>query len=389
MSGIFKRRNPVDADTPQASHKVNQEVDLSNRMYLKLPDGTVIYVGDNAPQVLQLINDVNILKSNELKILYFESIDISAGTTGTVTLPSGATISLEEFGEDQDAVLSTLSLSGQPLFETPYTSGNAVTVTLDSDGNWESSDVYPDDVAIIYAIKIPFEDFANLDPDNYLPLDETSFQFEKLVNKATTFGTVNNTLFPTIQAVVNYLSGNYQPLSSILSSIAALTGAANDDIIQKKSGEFTYRTPAQVAADLTANLLQGYLGMTINASHSTTNPADSTRYHFGSDPILGASPNANILRIYPTKPCTLKSVFLKTRCTSGSNESVTIGIRKNDTTDTVMGTIDLSASQTNDIFTGLSISFNGTTDYLEIYYDTPAWSSNPTNLRGYANLQFE
>lgn len=232
---ITKKRQTAEADTPQSAGKVNFEVDLSNKAYLKLPNGSIIYIGDNAPNVTQLIADVNQLQSNELKILYFEVIDISAGTTGTITLPSGATISLEEFGADQDAVLSTLSPTGQPLFETPYTSGNPITATLDIDGDWIASDNYPDDVAIVFAIIISFEDFQNLDQDNYLPLDETSFQ--------------------------------KQPLSVALTEIASLS-PSNDALIQRKAGIWVDRTLAQLWTDL-KDLVVTFTNKTISLVSNT------------------------------------------------------------------------------------------------------------------------
>jgi len=46
-----------------------------------------------------------------------------------------------------------------------------------------------------------------------------------------------------------------QEYSAILAAVAGLTGAANDDVVQKKSGAFTNRTPAQLLADIVASAL--------------------------------------------------------------------------------------------------------------------------------------
>lgn len=64
---------------------------------------------------------------------------------------------------------------------------------------------------------------------------------------------------------------NVQAYSAILGAIAGLTGAANDDIIQRKGGAFTNRTVAQLKADLTTS------GMTVAVPvwfevHSTYGP---------------------------------------------------------------------------------------------------------------------
>jgi hypothetical protein len=52
-------------------------------------------------------------------------------------------------------------------------------------------------------------------------------------------------------SIDNYVSNNQlQVYSAILASLAGLTGASDNDIIQRKSGVFTNRTPAQVKTDL-------------------------------------------------------------------------------------------------------------------------------------------
>lgn len=68
---------------------------------------------------------------------------------------------------------------------------------------------------------------------------------ENVANKATSFSTLNNTLYPTTQAVANYA----QQLDSDLTAIAGLT-PSNDDVIQRKAGAWTNRTMAQLASDL-------------------------------------------------------------------------------------------------------------------------------------------
>lgn len=376
---IFPKRTTTEADTPQAKHKVNFEVDLTGKAYLKFPDGSIIYIGDNAPNVQTLINQVNQLNGTEIKILYFEVIDISATTTGTVTLPTGATISLEEFGDGQDAVLSTISGTGQPLFETPYTSGTAIGVTLDSNGDWSVSDNYPDDIAIIFAISISFENFSGIDPDNYLPLDETSFLFEKLLNKATDFLVKDNTKYPTTKAVDDYANANFQPLSTILNQISSLTGASNDDFIQKKSGEFTYRTPAQVAADLTANLLQGYQGITFQSGLISGNPANSTRYYCGS------ISSTNSLAVFEgrsafvmPRPGVLKrvDVYVAASGGTGTGETSSVYFRLNATTDYLI----TSSIVTNN---GVSVLARFTNDAMSVSVAKDAvfefaWDTTPT-----------
>lgn len=183
------------------------------------------------------------------------------------------------------------------------------------------------------------------------------------------------------------------PSLTELAYVKGVTSAIQTQINTKVTSGGALGTPSSGTLTNCTGLpisgIVGYEGYTLTAFHTTTNPADGAALYWGSDFLLAASSTANILRIYPPKAGTLKAVFLKTRCTAGSNEAVGISIIKNNTTTTSLGSIDLSVTQTNNIFSGLNISFNGTTDYLEMIYDATTWATNPTNLRGYAALYFE
>lgn len=63
----------------------------------------------------------------------------------------------------------------------------------------------------------------------------------------------------SVTSTINTNVGNKQPLDSDLTAIAAIA-AADNDIIQHKSGAWTNRTPTQVATDLLA--LTKFLGAT-------------------------------------------------------------------------------------------------------------------------------
>lgn len=64
---------------------------------------------------------------------------------------------------------------------------------------------------------------------------------------------------------------NVQAYSAILGALAGLTGAANDDIIQRKAGTFTNRTMAQLKADLALAKADVGLGNVDNTSDTTKN----------------------------------------------------------------------------------------------------------------------
>ena len=105
------------------------------------------------------------LENNEYKVTYYEII---SGASGSLTLPTGATINAGEFGLSGNAILSKIDGSNKPTFESPKTSGGTiVTASLnETTGDWVASGTYTDtDVALIYSIKIKAVDYSNLDYD--------------------------------------------------------------------------------------------------------------------------------------------------------------------------------------------------------------------------------
>jgi len=94
----------------------------------------------------------NTTANNEYKIAYYQEISSS---TGTITVPTGATILLNQLAGGADALVSTID--GVPTGSFPQTSGGVqVDVTsFDSSGNYVLSGTpssYP--VALIYWLKI-------------------------------------------------------------------------------------------------------------------------------------------------------------------------------------------------------------------------------------------
>lgn len=105
---------------------------------------------------------ITVLENNEYKITYYEII---SGTSGSVTLPTGATINADEFGLSGNSILSKIDGSNKPTFESPKTSsGVVVTANLnESTGAWTTSGTFTDsNVALIYSIKIKAIYYSNL-----------------------------------------------------------------------------------------------------------------------------------------------------------------------------------------------------------------------------------
>jgi hypothetical protein len=124
-----------------------------------------IFTSKGAPAAL--INDVTTLKNNERKVLYFTEIN---SDSGTITIPTGATIVLNQFPYGVDALVSTISNSF-PTGDNPVTAGSAVVdvTSFDASGNFVLDGIpssYP--VALIYVLKIKDEDWSNLNINNII-----------------------------------------------------------------------------------------------------------------------------------------------------------------------------------------------------------------------------
>lgn len=90
--------------------------------------------------------------------------EISAGTSGSVSLPANSTVRLDDFGGTVDAIIAQMS-GGKPTNDNAYTSsGVLITTTFDASGNYVLSgtpSAYP--VAIIYRVTTKLVDFNSSD----------------------------------------------------------------------------------------------------------------------------------------------------------------------------------------------------------------------------------
>ncbi len=115
-----------------------------------------------------LTNRVTTLENNEYKITYYE---IVSGTSGSLAIPTDATINSDEFGLSGNAVLSKIDGSNKPTFESPKTAGDVVvTASLNTTtGAWAASGTYTDaTVALIYSIKIKAIYYSTLNYDRII-----------------------------------------------------------------------------------------------------------------------------------------------------------------------------------------------------------------------------
>jgi hypothetical protein len=120
----------------------------------------------------------------------------------------------------------------------------------------------------------------------------------------------------------------------------------------------------------------GGLGYTIAVMALTSSPADGATVYFGTLPKAPAT-SANISKVYIRKAGTIKIVEIYCYSgTAGTNESWSLYVRKNNTTDTLIATLGVSASERVFSNTALSIAV-AVGDYIEIKGVQPTWGTNP------------
>jgi len=155
---------------------------------------------------------ITTLENNEYKVTYYEII---SGTSGSLTVPSQATINAGEFGLSGNAILSKIDGSNKPTFESPTTSsGVIVTASLNvSTGAWVASGTYTDPfVALIYSIKIKAVYYSNLTYaniietaiTNYVTLDTAQTLTNKRITQRVTSITSSATPTPNSDTTDEY-----------------------------------------------------------------------------------------------------------------------------------------------------------------------------------------
>jgi len=127
-------------------------------------------------------NRITALEDTYVKALWFESV--SSGTSGVVTLPTGATIILNEWANGVDALASKAS-GGLPTFETVRTTLLVpITATLDVSGNWTISgtpSAYPISVVYVYKVKLSQLDVTKVLGGVEIVLDASSLDHSSLL----------------------------------------------------------------------------------------------------------------------------------------------------------------------------------------------------------------
>lgn len=141
----------------------------------------------------------------------------------------------------------------------------------------------------------------------------------------------------------------------------------------------------------TAFVQQEKIGYALNFSKGTETPADATTYYFGSAYNTTGITTAGAAKIYIPKAGTLKSVYMLQRNsgTLGSNETSSIWVRINDTTDYLFSS-SIRTDQTVETFSKTDFAIAVVAgDYIEFKWTTPTWATNPTSTRFSGTIYIE
>lgn len=314
-----------------------------------------------SPSDAGLTSRVSTLENNEYKITYFESV---SAATGTITKPAQSTILLDQFFSGIDAYVSTI-VNGQPTGILPQTSGGTpVDVSsFDALGNYTltgTPSAFP--VAIIYILKIKSVYYSNLNINNILDLEDFNAGGGGGISGLTT----NELVYGNSATSIASLALATYPSLTELSYVKGVTSAIQTQINEKSP-----------------------LGFTLQGSWASTSPADNTTYYASLAPgtIALTTARTALTPIVIPKNCTLKSVSVNLIQGVATSETVTYNIDVNSVS-TLIGT-------TNSILTIITVSnyamgvtcLQGELIYLQIV--TPAWVTNPVNMRGIFTCYFE
>ena len=133
------------------------------------------------------------------------------------------------------------------------------------------------------------------------------------------------------------------------------------------------------ALDARVVTLESNIGYALFVQSPEFDPADSTTYYFGSLPLPPSTTGAE-RRLHVPRAGTITRVDVTSYAkTAGSNESVSLYVRKNDTSDTLVATVSTSANLRYFQASGLSIAV-AAGDYIEIKLVCPAWGTNPLSV---------
>lgn len=129
------------------------------------------------------------------------------------------------------------------------------------------------------------------------------------------------------------------------------------------------------------------IGIALQARTNVFDPADATTYYFGM-PGHDSTADRNRVYIPMAGKITKAYIYWVATGTAGSSEKISVYLRKNNTSDTLLGEWENSDAKKVITKTGLNISV-ADGDYFEIKVVCPTWETNPTQVKINATIYIE
>ncbi|MBI5075628.1 MAG: hypothetical protein HZB62_10760 [Nitrospirae bacterium] len=197
---------------------------------------------------------------------------------------------------------------------------------------------------------------------------------------APVFSAANMTSFPTLNQDTSGTAANLSGTPALPNGTSATTQAQADNTTKIATTAYVDTGLATITAG------NGYMQ---HVSFSPTSPADSATLYFShiNWPLLSS---ATLFRVPVIKAGTIKavSIFTYANATAGSGENISMYIRVNNTTDTLIATVGSATAERIFSNTDLSIPVS-VGDFFNIKMVNPAWATNPTAVFGSGSIYIE
>ena len=163
-------------------------------------------------------------------------------------------------------------------------------------------------------------------------------------------------------------------------NLLVVTKNLTEDTAPDRAADFvaTYDTSASGPKKVLLNNLGAY---SLEFGMSNGSPADATTYFLGSWDGQGFQTTGGNRRVYIQRAgkITKADVFMVV-ASPGSNETSTMSVRVNNSTDTTISS-SIEANSSTEHFSNNSMSVSvAVGDYVEIKWVTPTWVTNPTGV---------
>jgi hypothetical protein len=220
----------------------------------------------------------------------------------------------------------------------------------------------------------------------FLRFNSTSGKWENQTSSGggAVWGDITGTL--SAQAdLSNALNGKETANSNIQAHVTSAHAPSN---AQKNSDILKSEIEAKLTGAISTHSHAAGLGYAINVQALTSSPADATTIYFGMLPKAPVTA-AGTSKIYIRKAGTIKVVEIYCYSgTAGTAEAWSLYVRKNNTADTLIATLSVTANER--IFTNSALSIAvAAGDYIEIKGIQPTWATNPatTIYGGYVYIE--